>query len=199
MWQLARFQLTRRIRGSSAIAELLVFLSPIFPRRLTPFSVFHNADEAQRISGKVSGVVNGYRLDDVDLHAYVVTNDGRTYTAISRIPATVGYSLQALYTVGSVLGFLFALPQQPALHNGFMLTGIYSGPTCARASGSAGLRCVLLMLQHLAHGLARSRNWPTATDEKKKSLLYFCRDFSGWYNFGKTTEIIATSCHTGVF
>jgi len=25
-----------------------------------------------------------------------------------------------------------------------------------------------------------------ATDEKKKSLLYFGCDFSGWYNFGKS-------------
>ena len=39
---------------------------------------------------------------------------------------------------------------------------------------SAGLRWVLLMLQRLAH----SRNRPTATDEKKKSLLHFDCDFS---------------------
>jgi len=44
---------------------------------------------------------------------------------------------------------------------------------------SAGLRRVLLMLQHLDH----SRNRPTATDEKKKNLLCFCCDFSGWFNF----------------
>jgi len=84
------------------------------------------SDEAQRISGKVNGVVNGIRVDDVDLHAYVVTNDGRTYTAVSRIPSTIGYSLQSLYAVGSILGFLFALPQQPMLYNGFMLTGVYT-------------------------------------------------------------------------
>jgi len=80
-------------------------------------------DEAQRISGKVTGVVNGVEISDVDLHAYVVTNDGRTYTAISRIPDEIGYSLQSLYAVGSILGFLFALPQQPTLRNGFVLTG----------------------------------------------------------------------------
>jgi len=34
---------------------------------------------------------------------------------------------------------------------------------------------------------------PTATDEKKTSLLYFGRDdFSGWYNFAKITKIVAT-------
>jgi len=104
------------------------------PRRRTYlliyFSGFLSVDEAQRISGKVSGVVNGFQIDDVDLHAYVVTNDGRTYTAISRIPDNIGYSLQSLYAVGSVLGFLFALPQQSAaLHNGFMLTGKCAGFT----------------------------------------------------------------------
>jgi len=98
-------------------------------------------DEAQRISGKVSGVVNGFQIDDVDLHAYVVTNDGRTYTAVSRIPDIVGYSLQGLYAVGSILGFLFALPQQPALHNGFMVTGTCASlrtcvPVCCISRGS---------------------------------------------------------------
>ena len=78
----------------------------------------------------MTGVVNGVQINDVDLHAYVVTNDGRTYTAISRIPDTIGYSMQSLYAVGSILGFLFALPQQPMLHNGFVLTGTYF--TCVR-------------------------------------------------------------------
>lgn len=80
-------------------------------------------EEPQRISGKVSGRINGQTIDNVDLHAYVVTNDGRTYTAISRMSPTVGYSLQSVYVVGSVLGFLFALPQQPGARNGFMVTG----------------------------------------------------------------------------
>jgi len=45
------------------------------------------------------------------------------------------------------------------------------------------------MLQHWAH----SRNRPTATDEKKKSLLYFGCNFSGWYNFQKIIKIVATN------
>jgi len=56
---------------------------------------------------------------------------------------------------------------------------------------SAGLRWVLLMLQHWTH----SRNRPTATDEKKKSLLYFGYDFASWYNFGKIIKTVATRCH----
>jgi len=46
------------------------------------------------------------------------------------------------------------------------------------------------MLQHYAN----SRNRPTATDEKKKSLLHFGCDFSGWYNFWKNIKIVATRC-----
>ena len=94
-----------------------------FPMKKTINIYSFVTDEAQRISGKVSGRVNGVAIDSVDLHAYVVTTDGRTYTAIRRIPTTIGYSLQGLYVVGSVLGFLFALPQQPSARNGFMVTG----------------------------------------------------------------------------
>ena len=54
---------------------------------------------------------------------------------------------------------------------------------------SAGLSWVRLMLQHQAH----SRNRPTATDEKKKSLLYFGCNFSRWYNFQKIIKIVATN------
>jgi len=34
-----------------------------------------------------------------------------------------------------------------------------------------------------------------ATDEKKKSCLYFGCDFYVWYNFGKVVKIAATRCH----
>jgi len=42
---------------------------------------------------------------------------------------------------------------------------------------------------------AVARNRPTATEEKKKSFLYFGCDFSGWYNFRKIIKIVATRCH----
>jgi nidogen (entactin) len=38
----------------------------------------------QRIRGKVNGVINSIAIEDQDLHCYVVTDDGRTYTAISK-------------------------------------------------------------------------------------------------------------------
>jgi len=40
-----------------------------------------------------------------------------------------------------------------------------------------------------------SRNRPTATDDKKKSLPYFGCDFSDGYNFRKIVKIVATRCH----
>ena len=67
--------------------------------------------------------MNDYHIDDVDLHAYVVVQDGRTYTAISRMPPAIGFSMQVLYPLGSPLGWLFALPKVAMAKNGFMITG----------------------------------------------------------------------------
>lgn len=43
----------------------------------------------QRVSGKVSGIVNvgstPVELNSIDLHAYIVVGDGRAYTAISEV------------------------------------------------------------------------------------------------------------------
>jgi len=45
----------------------------------------------------------------------------------------------------------------------------------------------LVPFEKQAHGHGR---------ENEKSLLYFGRDFSGRYNFGKTLKIVATGCHS---
>ena len=60
---------------------------------------------------RVNGVLNGVEVTNQDLHCYVVgtflvydfnddilqvTADGRTYTAISRIPGTLGWDMQVL-------------------------------------------------------------------------------------------------------
>ena len=37
------------------------------------------------MNGRVTGVLNGVDLRSADLHTYVVTTDGRAYTAISRV------------------------------------------------------------------------------------------------------------------
>ena len=76
----------------------------------------------QRVNGRVNGELNGVRVDEQDLHCYVVTADGRTYTAISRIPASLGWHMQGLVPLGTVISWLFALPGDGG-SNGFALTG----------------------------------------------------------------------------
>ncbi|XP_046389156.1 nidogen-like isoform X2 [Ischnura elegans] len=75
-----------------------------------------------RVNGKVSGTINGISVSDMDLQAYVVTSDGRTYTAISRVPDNVGFDIQVLNVIGGVIGWMFAKPLKGAV-NGFQLTG----------------------------------------------------------------------------
>jgi nidogen (entactin) len=99
------------------------------------------------MNGKVSGLVNEIKIDSVDLHAYIVTEEGRSYTglkflfaviklalfliiyffqcivAISRVSPNIGFDLQTLSTIGGVIGWLFASTKSGA-PNGFVITGI---------------------------------------------------------------------------
>ena len=75
------------------------------------------------MNGKVSGTVNNQQIVDQDLHAYVLTKDGRSYTAISRLPEALGVAMQAAYPVGGPIGWLFAAPTSPQAKNGAMMTG----------------------------------------------------------------------------
>ena len=77
--------------------------------------------EAQRINGKVTGRVNGVLLEDLDLHAYVTTDEGRSYAAISKVPPEVGSDIRSLLSIGDGIGWLFAKAQ--GVKNGFSLTG----------------------------------------------------------------------------
>lgn len=77
--------------------------------------------EAQRINGKVTGRINGVLLEDLDLHAYVNTEEGRSYAAISKVPAEVGSDIRSLLSIGEGIGWLFAKAQ--GVQNGFSLTG----------------------------------------------------------------------------
>uniref|UniRef100_A0A8C0PV30 Nidogen 1 n=1 Tax=Canis lupus familiaris TaxID=9615 RepID=A0A8C0PV30_CANLF len=82
----------------------------------------------QRVNGKVKGrifVGNSpvpIVFENTDLHSYVVMNHGRSYTAISTIPETVGYSLLPLAPIGGIIGWMFAV-EQDAFKNGFSITG----------------------------------------------------------------------------
>uniref|UniRef100_A0A8D0BRW1 Nidogen 2 n=1 Tax=Salvator merianae TaxID=96440 RepID=A0A8D0BRW1_SALMN len=81
---------------------------------------------AHRLNGKVSGnLLVGQapvHFSNVDLHAYVVGNDGRAYTAISHIPQPAARSLMPLSPIGGLFGWLFAL-EKPGYQNGFRRTG----------------------------------------------------------------------------
>ncbi|XP_056667027.1 nidogen-2 isoform X3 [Monodelphis domestica] len=82
--------------------------------------------EPHRVNGKVSGHLHiGHTpvsFNDVDLHAYIVGNDGRAYIAISHIPHPAAQSLLPLTPIGSLFGWLFAL-EKPGYVNGFSITG----------------------------------------------------------------------------
>lgn len=75
-----------------------------------------------RVSGFISGSVNSVSFSQQSFHSYVVTEDGRSYTALSRIPGSVGSDLRGLLPVGTPVGWLFAQPLRGAL-NGFGVTG----------------------------------------------------------------------------
>lgn len=79
-------------------------------------------DAPLRVNGKVNGKINGERLDNLDLQSYIVMTDGRAYTAISKIPESIGFDVQSLQILGSVIGYLFAKPIRNA-YNGYQLTG----------------------------------------------------------------------------
>lgn len=83
-----------------------------------------------RVNGKVSGHLRvGHtpvHFTDVDLHAYIVGNDGRAYTAISHIPPPAAQALLPLTPLGGLFGWLFAL-EKPGWENGFSLTGEAGG------------------------------------------------------------------------
>ncbi|XP_074852310.1 nidogen-2 [Carettochelys insculpta] len=81
---------------------------------------------AHRLNGKVSGDLlvgqTPVRFGGVDLHAYVVGNDGRAYTAISHVPQPAARALVPLTPIGGLFGWLFAL-EKPGYENGFSITG----------------------------------------------------------------------------
>ncbi|KAJ8309420.1 hypothetical protein KUTeg_014294 [Tegillarca granosa] len=78
----------------------------------------------QRLNGKVFGTLNGVSLDNLDMHSYVVTSDGRAYTAISRIPTELGQRMLTLNTVGGIIGWMFAEMKGPLALNGYVYTGL---------------------------------------------------------------------------
>lgn len=79
-------------------------------------------DVPLRVNGKVNGKINDEKLQNLDLQSYIVMADGRAYTAISKIPESIGYDIQSLQILGGTLGWVFSKPVSDAI-NGFHLTG----------------------------------------------------------------------------
>ncbi|KAM9293960.1 nidogen-2 [Gastrophryne carolinensis] len=79
-----------------------------------------------RVNGKVTGNLlvgqTPVSFNGIDLHAYIVVNDGRAYTAISQVPDPASWSLTPLTAIGGLFGWLFAL-EKPGHQNGFSVTG----------------------------------------------------------------------------
>lgn len=65
--------------------------------------------------------MNDVILNNLDLHAYVNTEEGRTYAAISNVPSEVGSDIRSLLTIGDGIGWLFS--RAHGVPNGFSLTG----------------------------------------------------------------------------
>ncbi|GFO27398.1 nidogen-1, partial [Plakobranchus ocellatus] len=79
---------------------------------------------AQVIHGKVVGTVNGIPMgNEVRLHTYVVTTEGKSYSSMSRVPESLVGPFQALPSVGGIAGWLFAQRVNPLAKNGFMVAG----------------------------------------------------------------------------
>lgn len=68
------------------------------------------------------GNINGVDIEDSNFHDYVLTNEGRSYTALSNIPKQIGYDMQSILAIGTGIGWLFAKPIKN-VPNGFTLTG----------------------------------------------------------------------------
>ncbi|CAH1160142.1 unnamed protein product [Phaedon cochleariae] len=79
-------------------------------------------DGPLRVNGKVNGKINGENLVGLDLQSYIVMTDGRAYTAVSKIPESIGFDIQSLQILGGVIGYIFAKPIREAV-NGYQLTG----------------------------------------------------------------------------
>lgn len=169
------------------IAVLLIITSNLRPILDVPL----------RANGKISGQVNGVRLDNLDLQAYIVMSDGRSYTAISKVPREIGYSIQTLQTLGGIMGFLFAKPIGD-VKNGYHLTGGIFNHT-AHINFNNGARVVV---KHYYQGLDVfdqlkmeadiQGNIPKIPDHEKLEL----KDFEEEYTITKPGLILSQGQQT---
>lgn len=75
-----------------------------------------------RITGSLTGELNGYTINERSkLQSYIVTADGRSYTAITPISDELGGNLRLAFPIINSVGWLFAKPLRGHL-NGYQLT-----------------------------------------------------------------------------
>lgn len=79
-------------------------------------------DAPFRVNGEITGELNGRLLDTINIQAYIVVGDGRSYTALSHVPDHFGFDMQTLSVFGGVIGWLFAKSKDGS-KNGYQLTG----------------------------------------------------------------------------
>ncbi|XP_078048214.1 nidogen isoform X5 [Augochlora pura] len=94
-------------------------------------------DVPLRVIGRISGTINNVEFPARDLQCYVQTKDGRTYTALSRVPDEIGPNFQLLGSLGEVIAWLFAKPVGKT-KNGYQLTGGLFNHTAVLTFGSSG-------------------------------------------------------------
>lgn len=76
-----------------------------------------------RVAGDVKGTIGGEKIH-AQIQSYVVLLDGRSYTALTSVPESLGYQTQLLSVLGESIGWLFAKPVENGV-NGYQLTGGY--------------------------------------------------------------------------
>lgn len=60
-------------------------------------------------------------IEDADLFSYILPQDGRSYTAVAKIPERLGFDLQSVIVLGTSIAWLFSSSEKAP--NGFTLTG----------------------------------------------------------------------------
>jgi nidogen (entactin) len=74
-----------------------------------------------RVTGSVTGHIGTDQIQS-QVQSYIVTSDGKSYTALSSIGSEIGTKLQLLQVIGGVIGWVFAKPVGSIL-NGYQITG----------------------------------------------------------------------------
>ncbi|XP_075166288.1 nidogen [Haematobia irritans] len=80
-------------------------------------------DVPVRVTGSLMGELNGETINDGSkLQSYVVTADGRSYTAVTPISTELGSNMRLALPLVTSIGWLFAKPLNNT-QNGYQLTG----------------------------------------------------------------------------